>query len=193
MAGAGWRAFTRQVLPSSVVQGYLMDQTLMVFASAANRTAQLTAPSDGMLTYLEDTDRLELRSGGAWRLLWQPSNTGTAETLAISSILTGWSVASALGRILGDLGWVAVQFTRTGAALAATTTSATANLTLGALPAKYVPVAPVPLSNFGQGRIVSGYANSGSGNLILSGFGGSSGIGTGETIELGAIYPLANP
>src|SRR3982751_6929477 len=193
MAGAGWRAFTRQVLPSSVVQEYLMDQAVMTFASASARSAALTAPSDGMVTYLADTDRLELRTGGAWQLLWQPSNiTGTAETLAVTSIASGWSVASTVGRILGTQAFMAVVFTRTGAAIAQTAGGAIANIAMGVLPAKYAPAAPTPLQNFGQGRGTWGYmANSGT--MYFTAFNGTASVGTGENIELGAIYPLNAP
>lgn len=75
MAGDGWRQFTRETLSADVVQRYLMDQAVLQFASASERTAELTTPQAGMLSYLRDEDRYEGRTpsaagaltGGAWR------------------------------------------------------------------------------------------------------------------------------
>jgi hypothetical protein len=69
MAGLGHKTFTRETLSSAEVNGYLMDQAVMRFASVAARNATLTAPTDGMVTYLEDVDDLEYREGGAY---WRP-------------------------------------------------------------------------------------------------------------------------
>jgi len=47
-------------LTAGAVNTNLMDQAVMVFADAAARTAALGSPSEGMVTYLEDTDSLQL-------------------------------------------------------------------------------------------------------------------------------------
>ena len=49
-----------EILTAGAVNTNLMDQAVMVFADAAARTAALGSPSEGMVTYLEDTDSLEL-------------------------------------------------------------------------------------------------------------------------------------
>jgi len=49
-----------EILTAGEVNTNLMDQAVMVFADAAARTAALGSPSEGMVTYLEDTDSLEL-------------------------------------------------------------------------------------------------------------------------------------
>jgi hypothetical protein len=67
MAGLGWKAFTTETLSSAEVQGYLMDQAVMKFASTAERGTVLSSPSDGMVTYCEDIDRLDHREGTHWR------------------------------------------------------------------------------------------------------------------------------
>jgi len=58
MAGLGYKSnFTAgAVLTAAQVQGYLMDQAVMTFASSAARTAAITAPSQGMTTYLTDSN-----------------------------------------------------------------------------------------------------------------------------------------
>jgi hypothetical protein len=52
-------------LNASELNTYLMNQSVMVFANAAARTAAFT-PSEGMVTYLEDTNALEFYNGTAW-------------------------------------------------------------------------------------------------------------------------------
>ena len=59
MAGAGFKVFQDgNVLLASEVQGYMMDQQIMVFADSTARDAAITAPSEGMFAFLKDTDKL---------------------------------------------------------------------------------------------------------------------------------------
>lgn len=53
-------------LPASDLNNYLMNQSVIVFASAAERSSTLTSPTEGMITYLEDTDTVEVYNGSAW-------------------------------------------------------------------------------------------------------------------------------
>jgi hypothetical protein len=67
MAGAGFRTFVDgDVLTASQVNTFLMEQAVMVFANATARTSALAAPSEGMVTYLADTDQLEKYNGTSW-------------------------------------------------------------------------------------------------------------------------------
>lgn len=68
MAGAGFKTFnTGDVLTASDVNTYLMQQTVMVFASAAARTTALGANvAEGMLSYLTSTKQVEVYNGTAW-------------------------------------------------------------------------------------------------------------------------------
>lgn len=101
MAGLGRKLFTRGTLASADVQGYLMDQSVMVFASASARTAALAAPSEGMVTYLSDVDRLEWWNGSAWSpvLPRGVARTGAPGTTipAAGSNETGFGGIAALG------------------------------------------------------------------------------------------------
>jgi hypothetical protein len=57
MAGLGYRTFTAgAVLTAAQVQGYLQDQVVMDFASNAARTSALASPSQGMVSYLTDSN-----------------------------------------------------------------------------------------------------------------------------------------
>jgi len=68
MAGAGFKTFnTGDVLTASDVNTYLMQQTVMVFDDAAARTTALTGVvAEGMLSYLKDTNAVEVYDGSSW-------------------------------------------------------------------------------------------------------------------------------
>lgn len=53
-------------LPASDLNGFLMNQTVMVFASAAARTSAIPSPTQGMVTYLSDSNSLFVWNGSAW-------------------------------------------------------------------------------------------------------------------------------
>lgn len=68
MAGAGFMTFADgQVLTAAQVNTYLMEQTVMVFATAAARTTALPTPSEGMVTYRSDNNVIEYYDGSAWQ------------------------------------------------------------------------------------------------------------------------------
>jgi len=75
MAGAGYKLFsTGDVLSASDVNTYLQQQTVMVFASAAARTTALASVlAEGMVTYLKDTDVVEIYTGASWVSLDDPN------------------------------------------------------------------------------------------------------------------------
>jgi hypothetical protein len=65
-AGLGFKDFTTgEVLTANDVDGYLM-QGVWVFADAAARTAAVTSPQEGNMSYLKDTNSTEYYSGSAW-------------------------------------------------------------------------------------------------------------------------------
>jgi len=68
MAGAGYKLFnTGDVLTAAQVNTYLQEQVVMVFADATARTTALSGVlAEGMVSYLKDTDALEIYSGAAW-------------------------------------------------------------------------------------------------------------------------------
>lgn len=114
MAGEGWRQFTREVLMPEDVQGYLQDQAVMRFSSASQRSSELTVPTAGMVSYLQDVDEFYGRTpssaggdtGGVWRGFarhWG-TRTGSLPTAASSNPAAaqpGDTVySSALGSVL---------------------------------------------------------------------------------------------
>ena len=68
MAGAGYKLFnTGDVLTAAQVNTYLNEQTVMVFASSAVRTSALSGVlAEGMMSYLQDTNAVEVYDGSSW-------------------------------------------------------------------------------------------------------------------------------
>lgn len=75
MAGLGRKTFTAgEVLTAANVQGYLMDQTVMVFADDTARDTAIPTPTDGMFVYTQDTNALAYYNGSA--SAWTPFSAG---------------------------------------------------------------------------------------------------------------------
>jgi len=67
MAGQGRKTFSDgEVLSAADVNGYLMDQSVMRFADSTARTAATGTPTEGMVTYLDDVNQIEVYDGTAW-------------------------------------------------------------------------------------------------------------------------------
>ena len=72
MAGAGAKLFTSgAVLTAAQVNTYLMDQAVMRFADEATRTAAFggvgeTTLAEGMVSYLMDSNSVQVYDGSAW-------------------------------------------------------------------------------------------------------------------------------
>lgn len=68
MAGSGRRTFAPgEVLTASNVMNYLQDQAVMVFAGTAARGSAIgTAVSEGMVSYLQDSNQVQVYDGSSW-------------------------------------------------------------------------------------------------------------------------------
>jgi len=75
MAGAGYKLFNSgDVLTAAQVNTYLMQQTVMVFADSSARTTALSGVlAEGMVTYLQNTNVVEIYDGAAWVSLDDPN------------------------------------------------------------------------------------------------------------------------
>lgn len=76
-------------LPASDINTYLMDQSVMTFASATARTSAIATPSEGMLTYLEDTNAFQYYTGAAWTDLVPAQAQTISDKSANYSIVAG--------------------------------------------------------------------------------------------------------
>ena len=67
MAGAGYKQWTTgAVLTSSDMNTYVGDQVVMVFASSSARSSAVSSPSEGMVSYLSDSNAIEVYTGSGW-------------------------------------------------------------------------------------------------------------------------------
>ena len=67
MAGAGYKQWTTgAVLTSSDMNTYVGDQVVMVFASSSARSSAVSSPTEGMVSYLSDTNAIEYYDGSSW-------------------------------------------------------------------------------------------------------------------------------
>jgi hypothetical protein len=81
-------------LTASDVNTYLMQQAVMFFATSVARDAAITAPVEGMVAYLEDTNIYTFYNGTAWgNLLW--GDAWIAYTPTLSNITLGSGGTSA--------------------------------------------------------------------------------------------------
>jgi hypothetical protein len=89
-----YKVFTNgSVLNASEINDNLMRQSVMVFSNAAARTAAITSPIEGMLTWLEDVNRYESYNGSAWGspfgMTLLVNQTFTAQTsVAVDNVFT---------------------------------------------------------------------------------------------------------
>lgn len=65
-------------LTGSELNTYLMNQSVMVFATASARDAALTTPSEGMVVWLQDSDKYVYYTGSAWADLITPPSGSNA-------------------------------------------------------------------------------------------------------------------
>lgn len=88
MAGLGKKTFVAgEVLTAADVNGYLMDQAVMVFDDSAARGSAIASPTEGMVSYLKDSDALQI-----YTTEWGPISASATLT---SSTATAYTVASA--------------------------------------------------------------------------------------------------
>jgi hypothetical protein len=92
-AGLGFKTFTTgEVLTAADTNGYLM-QGVLVFANAAARTAAITSPQEGQMSYLSDTNSTEYYSGSAWVAIASASLTLLSTTTLSGATVTVSSIS----------------------------------------------------------------------------------------------------
>lgn len=102
MAGAGYKLFnTGDVLTAQQVNEYLQQQTVMVFANSTARTTALSGVlAEGMMSYLQDTNKVYVYDGSAWLDVSSeiPSQTGNSgKYLTTDGTNASWATISAGG------------------------------------------------------------------------------------------------
>ena len=95
--GSGFKNFTAaSVLTASDVNNYLMEQSVMTFASTGARDVQVTAPEDGMVAYVTADDCLYLYETISAVSAWRRFTASVPHTnVARRTIANAQSVSSA--------------------------------------------------------------------------------------------------
>lgn len=94
MAGLGRKTWSpNDILAAADVNGYLMDQSVMVFNDAASRTASIPSPDEGMLSYRKDANIIEVYTGAGYESVF-PAVVNTLEAGKI--IVPGTAVTASM-------------------------------------------------------------------------------------------------
>lgn len=89
-------------LPASDINTYLMNQTVMTFASSTARASGITAPTEGMLTWLEDSNKYQYYTGSAWADLLP--DTSAMVTLTGTQTLTNKTLTAPVIATISNTG-----------------------------------------------------------------------------------------
>lgn len=212
-AGQGYIEFaTGDVLTAAAANGYLASQVVMVFADAAARTAAITSPQEGMISYLKDTNATQYYSGSAWVSIGGSTSPLTTKgdlytysttdarlgvgtngqvLTADSTAATGlkWATAAGGGKVLQ----VVMGQTSTSTTIASTTytdTNLTANITPSATSSKILVIISQPVYGY-----ASQYSGAGlgiqlvrSGTSIWAGNKNNIGMETNQISNTGTLF-----
>ena len=135
MAGAGYKLFaTGDVLTAAQVNTYLMQQSVMVFASSTARNTALSGVvSEGMVAYLLDTNDLTIYDGAAWNSFGAGDITGVTAGTGLSGGGTSGAVTVSIDTaVTADLSTAQTltNKTLTGPIINLVTSAQTASYTL---------------------------------------------------------------
>lgn len=169
MAGAGYKAWAAgDILAAAEVNTYLMDQSVMVFSGTASRSASIGTVAEGMVSYLTDTNVLEVYNGSAWVSSNSVGGTITINASSVTNTLTASTVTAYT--VASTDQSATLRFTNTGT-VTATISTATA---------------------FSAGQRVDILADGDAGVLIAAGSGVTfAGAGTAGTAYTLAQYEAA--
>lgn len=121
MSGLGYKNWAaNDILAAADLNGYVADQVVMYFADAAARSAAVTSPTAGMVSYRNDGQVLEFYNGSTWIGLSSATTINASNVIntLTASTATAYTVAEA------DQGTV-LRFTAAGT-VTATVGTATA-------------------------------------------------------------------
>jgi hypothetical protein len=97
MAGLGRKVFNAgEVLSAANVQGYLQDQVVQVYSGTAARSSALgTAVSEGMTSYLTDSNELSVYTSNG-TAAWSPVNLSQSPNAIINGAMDFWQRGTSL-------------------------------------------------------------------------------------------------
>ena len=62
----GYQQWTTGQVLTSTAMNQVGDSTVNVFADSSARSTAISSPSEGMVSYLQDTNQIEIYTGAAW-------------------------------------------------------------------------------------------------------------------------------
>jgi hypothetical protein len=174
---AGKKTFVAgEVLLAQDVNDYLMDQTIMNFASSAARSSAIPTPTEGMFTVTTDNDQLDYYNGSGW-VPALPVGAWEAYTPTFTNLTLGNATIDFKYARLGK-----TVFVR-GTIIFGSTTAMTGNISLNG-PANIVTATGQP--SIGNARYADASAGTGYLGNILS-TGGNTWVPI--TSNVSATYP----
>jgi hypothetical protein len=113
MAGLGRRTFAPgEVLTASNVMNYLQDQVVQTYAGTAARGSAIgTAVSEGMVSYLADSNDVQVYDGAAWNDLAYQSAVDSLPTPGLVPVIAptvNFSGGTATANTLGEVSFTTV-------------------------------------------------------------------------------------
>ena len=166
MAGLGRKEWSPgDTLTAADVNGYLMDQSVMVFAGTAARASAIPTPSTGMVAYSTATG-LQLYNGTSWVGVSRMKNVATFTASGTWTVPAGVTYAIAYIRAGG--GGIGSASSGTGGTSSVAFASGTVSATGGTL--------QNGATNSTPSGVVAGVANSGQGATGINVWDGGSGI-----------------
>ena len=166
MAGLGRKEWSPgDTLTAADVNGYLMDQSVMVFAGTAARSSAIPTPSTGMVAYSTATG-LQLYNGTSWVGVSRMKNVATFTASGTWTVPAGVTYAIAYIRAGG--GGIGSASSGTGGTSSVAFASGTVSATGGTL--------QNGATNSTPSGVVAGVANSGQGATGINVWDGGSGI-----------------
>lgn len=179
MAGEGRKVFSDgEVLSAADVNDYLMDQAVMRFADSAARSSAIGTPTEGMVSYLDDTNDVEVYDGSQW-----VNFTGDITNITAGTGLTGGGSEGAVTLNVDYTEVVENVVTTQGDLIVGGSGGAIERLGIGA--------ASTVLTS--DGSAISWAAGGGGGGVIVYEVPANTSLISEETLEVGLSYSFTFP
>lgn len=144
---SGWKSWAiGEVVEATDFQNYIQDQVVQVYAGSAARSSALgTAVTEGMISYLSDTNSVEYYTGSAWSPI---ANPGDITAVTAGTGLTGGGTS---GDITLNVNYAAVG----SAVLASPNITGTATIAAGSVTGNLVVGGDLSDPNWTSGRVLT--------------------------------------
>lgn len=144
---SGWKSWAiGEVVEATDFQNYIQDQVVQVYAGSAARSSALgTAVTEGMISYLSDTNSVEYYTGSAWSPI---ANPGDITAVTAGTGLTGGGTS---GDITLNVNYAAVG----SAVLASPNITGTATIAAGSVTGNLVVGGDLSDPNWTASRVLT--------------------------------------